>query len=88
MWPHQTGAGTRKNEPQRLIEYPMMLRSAASPGSVGSAGRRWRIVASSYRCQLPAGPLYLQSMKSFAERTGRVWQFGAQAIQHRRITRG
>ncbi len=33
------------------LKYPMMLRSAASPGSVGSAGRRWRIVASSYRCQ-------------------------------------
>lgn len=35
----------------------MMLRSAASPGSVGSAGRRWHIVASSYRCQTPTGPL-------------------------------
>ncbi len=38
--------------------YPMMLRSAASPGSVGSAGRRWRIVASSYRCQSADRPLF------------------------------
>src|SRR6185437_1610214 len=37
--------------------YPMMLRSAASPGSVGSVGRRWHIVASSYRCQTSADPL-------------------------------
>jgi len=35
----------------------MMLRSAASPGSVGSAGRRWRKVASSYRCQIADRPL-------------------------------
>jgi hypothetical protein len=27
---------------------------------VGSAGRRWHIVASSYRCQLPAGPLFFR----------------------------
>ena len=39
--------------------YPMMLRSAASPGSVGSVGRRWHIVASSYRCQTSADPLLL-----------------------------
>src|SRR6185312_14343255 len=38
--------------------YPMMLRSAASPGSVGSVGRRWHIVASSYRCQTSADPLF------------------------------
>ena len=36
----------------------MMLRSAASPGFVGSAGRLWRIVASSYRCQNADRPLF------------------------------
>src|SRR5690606_11375282 len=34
----------------------MMLRSAASPGSVGLAGRYWRIAASSYRCQYSDRP--------------------------------
>src|SRR5690606_3195769 len=34
----------------------MMLRSAASPGSVGWAGRPWRKVASSDRCQTAGRP--------------------------------
>ena len=54
-----TGAGTRMTAAPSE-RYPMMLRSAASPGSVGSAGRRWHIVASSYRCQLPTGPHFLK----------------------------
>jgi len=45
----------------------MMLRSAASPGSVGSAGRRWRTVASSYRCQMPTGPLLSYFLKFVEE---------------------
>ena len=53
-----------------IQKYPMMLRSAASPGSVGSAGRRWHIVASSYRCQTPTGPLLQTEHRSSVPRHG------------------
>ena len=64
--PSKRAPGTRKQPAGLPDRHPMMLRSAASPGSVGSAGRRWHIVASSYRCQSPTGPLY-QNMKNLTE---------------------
>ena len=41
----------------RSASCPMMLRSAASPGSVGSAGRRWRQWIPRTAASMPAGPL-------------------------------
>src|SRR5690606_7686639 len=52
---HATDGAGRGGKPA-VSQNPMMLRSAASPGSVGSVGRHWRIVASSYRCQFAGRP--------------------------------